>query len=1225
MVDQNLGPEAKSVENESSDTSNSRSDSRFSEFDFDWGETEVISEPIVGQNINVEHSGITSVTFENDKIYVTWMDKNDTNGAGTDYDIFFKYFNGNKWSEVQVISEPINGQNFNTADCFVPRIAVENGKIYVVWCDDNNTNGAGVDDDILFRCNITGNKWEDIQVISEPTRGENVNIGQSLDPDIVVENGKIYVVWKDDNDTNGASSDWDIHYRCNLSGSSWDPIQVISEPIAGYNFKGEGSVYPAIAVENGKIYVAWHDSNNTNQAGSDSDIFLRCNFTGSYWEPEQVISEPVANENLNIRSSTAPSIAVEDGNIYIVWSDVNDTNNAGTDDDIFYRCNLSEFGWGEIQVISEPIPGHDFNIQQSMSPSISVENGQIYVVWHDRNDTYNAGGIEDIFFKCNVTSSYWEPVQIISEPMAGYDINTEYSEFPDIVVNLGKNHIVWRDQNNTNGASTDRDTFYRNISLSLILGKPTVTPTFGNTSTKFNFTVTCFQYDNIPPTEISVNIDDIEHSMSEVDNTDTNLLDGKKYFFNIKNLDIKTHTYQFFASDDIHTFLTRLVSKPIVYNTPPRIISQDNITAYENIPYEVDYEYEDIDSANVGQLGAWQCTTDVDWLSFDPITAILNGTPSNDDAGEFWVNITIDDSMDIDFTNFTLTVVGINDDPAINTTDQVIAYEDELYEVDYEALDGDSVIQNQYWTLNTNATSWLSMDSDTGILRGTPTNDDIGDYWVNISVHDGDGGLGFTNFTLKVLNVNDQPIITTEDIPLASVGILYEVDYNATDIDSPISNFEWSLVSNASWLAIEPSTGVLNGTPTDLDTGQFHVNVTVHDGDNGFDWHDFSIGVASVPINVPPIITTNDILSAIVSELYYLDYEAVDDRTPVNELSWDIQTNASWLTIEKNTGVLKGTPTVNDIGQYWVNLSVYDGEGGKTYHNFTITVYLSHDFVPIPNTAPTLFESLLSPQAGRIYTEFTFSIRYFDLDGDPPAFIQIVLDGSKYNMTFKIGNTSNGLYEFKTKLSQGEHIYHFTASDGEYTVNTENFTTPYIEKESDVSTGKMSNWLWLLSIIIFIVVIATFFMIIRKKQQKQETLIPEPITLRPSLRPTPPITAGYTSSEPVPTQKPMPTTIEVPLTTQQPTTTLSPQIPTSQLPQQGAQDNLMLPPSQTDLPPIQQPPSLQDSYQTQSQQQQQSQPQLAQQPQTLQQNQQVPDQQPPLVKETKLEDWDIQK
>jgi len=159
----------------------------------------------------------------------------------------------------------------------LPEITVDNSKIYVVWVDGNSANNnAGLDNDIFFRCNVIGTGWEQIQVISEPVRGQNYNTGASFVPDVAVENGKIFVVWSDSNDTNNANIlDTDIFYRCNITGLSWESTQVISEPVPAQNFNSQTSQSPRIAVENGKIYVVWNDENNTNGAGTDKDIFYR--------------------------------------------------------------------------------------------------------------------------------------------------------------------------------------------------------------------------------------------------------------------------------------------------------------------------------------------------------------------------------------------------------------------------------------------------------------------------------------------------------------------------------------------------------------------------------------------------------------------------------------------------------------------------------------------------------------------------------------------------------------------------------------------------------------------------------------------------------------------------------------------------------------------------------------------------------------------------------------
>jgi predicted transcriptional regulator len=1102
----------------------------------DWKSIEVISEPVLGQDFNVGLSDYVRVAAEGNKIYVVWHDENNTNGAGGGGpDIFYKHYDGNSWSEIQVISEPVPGQdNFGG---IAPSIAVEDGKIYVVWDCSQNLYGSGTDSDIYFRCNLTGTSWEPIQVISEPVVGQNINTDYSDFPDIAVENGKIYVVWEDDNNTNGAGIESDIFYRANLTGLGWESVQVISEPKIGYNIDISNSNRPKIDVENGKIYSVWYSANDTNGAGGDYDIFYRTNLTGSSWEPVQVISEPIEGININTGTSFIPRIAVENSKIYLVWYDQTGFFNSGSDYDIFYRCNLSGSGWEDIQVISEPVSGQDINTGDSVRSSIDIDNGKIHVAWADWNDTKGAGTDADIFYRANLTGLSWEPVQVISEPVEGKNYNsysTDFNHFPDVAVKANSVHVLWSDENNSLNSGTDHDIFYRHIPSELCLSLGKVNPIFGNTSTYFNYTVKYSHIKNKAPTKMTICINGIEYTMLETDPLDIYYKDGKNYFFNITNLDIGLNNFICNTSDGVNFTNTKMFSNPNVINTIPKIITEDNFTAIEDTYYEVQYEYVDIDIENVGQVSHWNYSTNASWLIFDTVTGLLNGIPSNDDVGTYWVNISINDTIDIDFTNFTVSVLNNNDDPIINTTNIVTATEDELYEVDYDAIDVDSPILDQVWSLDTNATSWLDIDSNSGIISGIPTNDDVGKYWVNVSVNDGNKGLAFTNFTLIVLNVNDRPEIITGDKLTANPNVPYMVDYDASDIDSPLSQLSWSLNTNATWLDLDTTTGVLSGTPTINNVGWFNVNITVNDGDGGQDWHEFVLTVFPEGLkNNPPVITTIDIVSitagksynviyqatddrtpfdsliwsynsnaswlsfnkvtrsltgnpaltnvgwywvnvtvndgesgfdshnftltvwatanqlpdilteddinAVVDELYSVDYDAEDDRTPEEYLQWSVKTNATWLSMQTNTGVLAGTPTSDDVGWFQVNVTVFDGEDGWDWHRFILTVSRE----PIgENNAPILTNPTMAPTAGDTNTEFTFAVHYFDMDGDLPTSIEVVIDGNEYNMTLKVGEyTSNGIYIYKTKLSKGNHTYYFTASDGIETVSTNTFTT----------------------------------------------------------------------------------------------------------------------------------------------------------------------------------------
>jgi parallel beta-helix repeat protein len=127
----------------------------------------------------------------------------------------------------------------------------------------------------------------------------------------------------------------------------------------------------------------------------------------------------------------------------------------------------------------------------------------------------------------------------------------------------------------------------------------------------------------------------------------------------------------------------------------------------------------------------------------------------------------------------------------------------------------------------------------TGFLKGIPNNADVGEFWVNVTVTDPGGLLDFHNFTLSVINV--APLILTEDLKYAISEVLYCVDYNSSDDGQ--GSVSWSLVTDATWLSINSSNGILNGTPTNSDIGYYWVNVTVSDGCGDSDFHNFTLAV----------------------------------------------------------------------------------------------------------------------------------------------------------------------------------------------------------------------------------------------------------------------------------------------------------------------------------------------------------------------------------------------
>jgi len=97
----------------------------------------------------------------------------------------------------------------------------------------------------------------------------------------------------------------------------------------------------------------------------------------------------------------------------------------------------------------------------------------------------------------------------------------------------------------------------------------------------------------------------------------------------------------------------------------------------------------------------------------------------------------------------------IGSKPIIDTANVLEAYVNETYYVKYTATDLDTPPLYLTWSFETNAT-WLEF-SENQELSGTPSNSDVGTYWIRISVSD-DNSTDSTNFTIFVKSRSGPPV-----------------------------------------------------------------------------------------------------------------------------------------------------------------------------------------------------------------------------------------------------------------------------------------------------------------------------------------------------------------------------------------------------------------------------------------------------------------------------------
>ncbi|MGI2219637.1 putative Ig domain-containing protein, partial [Shewanella baltica] len=329
-------------------------------------------------------------------------------------------------------------------------------------------------------------------------------------------------------------------------------------------------------------------------------------------------------------------------------------------------------------------------------------------------------------------------------------------------------------------------------------------------------------------------------------------------------------------------------------------------------------------------------------------TGLLSGTPSNADVGAHPVllRVTDTDGLTAD-QSFSITVTNVNDAPTISSTAITAATQDAAYSYTFAAADTD--VGDVLTFSAVTKPSWLSFNTTSGVLSGTPSNADVGSHVVLLRVTDTDGLTADQSFSITVTNVNDAPTISSTAITAATQDAAYSYTFAASDTDvGDVLTF--SAVTKPSWLSFNAATGLLSGTPSNADVGAHPVLLRVTDTDGLTADQSFSITVTNV--NDAPTISSTAITAATQDAAYSYTFAAAD--TDVGDtLILSAVTKPSWLSFNAATGVLSGTPSNADVGAHPVLLRVTDTDGLTAEQSFSITVTNINDAPTISSTAIT--------------------------------------------------------------------------------------------------------------------------------------------------------------------------------------------------------------------------------------------------------------------------------
>jgi hypothetical protein len=260
------------------------------------------------------------------------------------------------------------------------------------------------------------------------------------------------------------------------------------------------------------------------------------------------------------------------------------------------------------------------------------------------------------------------------------------------------------------------------------------------------------------------------------------------------------------------------------------------------------------------------------------------------------------------------------------------------YHLTYSEIDGDPV------TVSAPVLpAWMTFNTSTKILSGTPGNSNVGNNNVTLRVSDGKVNVDQV-FVINVANVDDLPQISSSPDTSVNEDAAYTYTIVATDIDAG-SSLTYSAPTLPSWLNFNTTTHILSATPTNTQVGMspyqdYPVVLRVTDAvSSGYSEQSFTIRVNQV--NDAPVINSQNTLSTdedvpYIFTLADLNVTDVDNVYPTDFT--DTILDGTNYTHVGNTI----TPAANWNGVLSVPIKLSDGSLSVAY-SLSITVNAVND------------------------------------------------------------------------------------------------------------------------------------------------------------------------------------------------------------------------------------------------------------------------------------------
>jgi hypothetical protein len=668
----------------------------------------------------------------------------------------------------------------------------------------------------------------------------------------------------------------------------------------------------------------------------------------------------------------------------------------------------------------------------------------------------------------NWTASLWD-AQVIT--VTEFSNTWHTYELSEANQRSGTQQIKIRFMDGTASSSdTAQDTLFLDVAwVTWIHTNPILTEDGGdsvvNEGAAANFWLKYTDTDNEAPTYVRITLAGVDYDMTANNSGDLLYTDGKAYKYSTSSLARGVNDY-FFKAKDANSVEITTATKQITVNGIP-VLSHDCVaptTGSNGDTFSYHILYTDLDNNAPSYI-----RVTIDSNPYD-MTANYSGDLNYADGKDYHYEKAMSggshtfffSTKDYNSAEVTTTTKNLNVNNAPTLTgfsrypaDPVYPTTQLLFNVTFTDLDGD-LPSSIKWRESQGSIQNVTMaevdPGDTNTVDGKLFSASIylshGSHEYDFYAADVLKGVSGGSGTVSIEN-RAPTITTTPSGTTVYRNTYWEYDADASDPDS--DSIAWQMSTNASFLSINPSSGLISGT-TSNSVGFYSVTYWANDSYAGSDSDFFSLEV----MNRNPSISS----SGNTTQLYgtYMAYAIVATDPDGDSLNYALSTEAPFLSISGQ--YVNGT--ANQFGSFDCTIWANDTFGGSDSDSWILAVsneapyFTSTPVYWVQNHSAYSYDANGTDPEGLTLT--------YDLAGNCTSFLSIdgvsgVVSGiaskvGSYNVEISVTDGTNWAWQ---NFSLGVNNTKPTISTSAITTGTVGIQYYYDANASDLNDDAL-NW-----------------------------------------------------------------------------------------------------------------------------------------------------------------------